>query len=241
MRRGPLTALESPPVANGGNESRPILDDELAEPAARRGYLHGGESRERPRLSLAGVQHKCPVLLRGRRYHLPVRDAPSTHILKFEVADVRNVPAYETFTTALGKAAGLEVVDVELREVRGRRYVEIARFDRVAESGGIQRLRQKDFCQALGFGPERKYEADGGPSLADCVGLLRDTVADPVIDIERLLNWQTFNWLAGNSDGHAKNLAAALGRDDSARALLRLGLHANNSATRPPVGYGHRW
>ena len=39
------------------------------------------------------------------------------------------------------------------------------------------------------------------------MGLLRDTVADPVIDIERLLSWQAFNWLAGNSDGHAKNLA----------------------------------
>ena len=69
------------------------------------------------------------------------------------------------------------------------------------------RLHQEDYCQALGFGHERKYEADGGPSIADCVRLLRDTVADPVIDIERLMNWQAFNWLAGNSDGHAKNLA----------------------------------
>jgi len=202
-----LTALDSPPVANGGNEYRPMLDDELADLAARRGDLHGDESRERPRLSLAGAQHKCPVLLRDGQYFLPVKDAPSTHILKFEVADFRNVPAYETFTTALAKAVGLEAADVELREVGGRRYVEVARFDRVAEYGGIRRLHQEDFCQALGLGSERKYESDGGPSLADCVRLLRDTVTDPVIDIERLLNWQAFNWLAGNSDGHAKNLA----------------------------------
>ena len=147
------------------------------------------------------------VLLRGGRYYLPVRDAPSSHILKFEVADFRNVPVYETFTTALARAVGLEAVDVELREARGRLYVEVARFDRVEESGGIRRLHQEDFCQALEFGRERKYEADGGPSLADCVRLLRDTVADPVIDIERLMTWQAFNWLAGNSDGHAKNLA----------------------------------
>ena len=202
-----LTSLESPPVAEGGNEYRPIPDDELAGLAARRGYVHSDPSRERPRLSLAGAQHKCPVLLRGGRYYLPVRDAPSSHILKFEVADVRNVPAYETFTTALARAVGLGAVDVELREVRGRRYVEVARFDRVMDPGGIRRLHQEDFCQALGFSPERKYEADGGPSLADCVRLLRDTVADPVIDIERLMTWQAFNWLAGNSDGHAKNLA----------------------------------
>ena len=202
-----LTPLESPPVAEGVNEYRPIPGDELADLAAWRGYVDSDPSREHPRLSLAGAQHKCPVLLRGGRYYLPVRDAPSSHILKFEVADFRNVPAYETFTTALARAVGLEAVDVELREARGRRFVEVARFDRVMDPGGIERLHQEDFCQALGFGPERKYEADGGPSLADCVRLLRDTVADPVIDIERLLRWQAFNWLAGNSDGHAKNLA----------------------------------
>ena len=28
-----------------------------------------------------------------------------------------------------------------------------------------------------------------------------------MIDIERLMAWQAFNWLAGNADGHAKNLA----------------------------------
>ena len=81
----------------------------------------------------------------------------------------------ETFTTALAKAVGVAAVDVQLHEIRGRHYVEITRFDRVAESGDIQRLHQEDFCQALGFGPDRKYEADGGPSLADCVGLFART------------------------------------------------------------------
>ena len=203
-----LSTSESPPVAVDAERYRAIPDDELANLAARRGFDSGDEPRERPRISLAGAQHKCPVRVRDGRYYLPLGDAASTHILKFEVADFRNVPAYETFTTALAAAAGLETADVELRHVRRRHYVEISRFDRVAHSDGtIRRLHQEDFCQALGFGHERKYEADGGPSLADCVRLLRDTVADPVIDIERLMNWQAFNWLAGNSDGHAKNLA----------------------------------
>ena len=203
-----VSTSESPSAANAIGRYRALQEDELAELAARRGYVHADQSGERPRLSLAGAQHKCPVRVQGGTYLLPVNDAPSTHILKFEVADFRNVPAYETFTTALAKAVGLEVADVALRTAGGRHFVEITRFDRVAESDGrVTRLHQEDLCQALGFGHERKYEADGGPSLADCVRLLRDTVADPVIDVERLMNWQAFNWLAGNSDGHAKNLA----------------------------------
>lgn len=202
-----LSASESPPVAGQLGGYRALPDDELADLAARRGYVRADESGARPRLSLAGAQHKCPVLVRDGAYFLPVDAAPSTHILKFEIADFRNVPAYETFTTALAKAVGLETVAVELRGVGGRHFVEIARFDRAESDGGVARLHQEDFCQALGFGHERKYEADGGPSLADCVRLLRNTVADPVVDIERLMNWQAFNWLAGNSDGHAKNLA----------------------------------
>lgn len=195
-------------VAHAVGRYRALPEGEVADLAARRGYVHPDRSGARPRLSLAGAQHKCPVLVRGGAYFLPVNDAPSTHILKFEVADFRNVPAYETFTTALAKAVGLEVVDVELRTAGGRHYVEITRFDRVVKSDGrVSRLHQEDFCQALGFGYERKYEADGGPSLSDCVRLLRDTVVDPVIDIERLMVWQAFNWLAGNADGHAKNLA----------------------------------
>ncbi len=197
-----------PPVADSADRYRALDENELAELAARRGYAHRDGSGHWPRLSLAGAQHKCPVLLRDDRYFLPANDAPSSHILKFEVADFRNVPAYETFTMALAKAVDLPIVEAEMCVVGGRHFVRIARFDRIAEDdGSIRRLHQEDFCQALGFGHERKYEADGGPSIAEGVRLLRDTVTDPVIDIERLMNWQAFNWLAGNSDGHAKNLA----------------------------------
>ena len=197
-----------PSGADSADRYRAITEDDLAKLAARRGYVRLEATGDWPRLSLAGAQHKCPVLLRDDRYFLPVNDAPSSHILKFEIADFRNVPAYETFTTLLAEAVGLAPVDVELCEVDGRHYAQVARFDRVADDDGrIRRLHQEDFCQALGCGHERKYEADGGPSLADCVRLLRDTVTDPVIDIERLMKWQAFNWLAGNSDGHAKNLA----------------------------------
>ncbi len=37
--------------------------------------------------------------------------------------------------------------------------------------------------------------------------MLRDVSSDPATDLAHLLRWQIFNVLAGNSDGHAKNLS----------------------------------
>ena len=128
--------------------------------------------------------------------------------LKFELSDYRHLPAYETFTTLLAGAIGLPVVDIRLRSIAETRFALIERYDRqMSESGEIARLHQEDFCQALGFGHERKYQEDGGPTFADCCRLIRDVSSDPANDLRHLLRWQIFNVLAGNSDGHAKNLS----------------------------------
>jgi len=184
-------------------------DEELARLAARRGRIYtAGSLGERPRLSLAGAQNKCPLLLCDDRYWLPQGEAPSSHILKFELADYRHVPAYETFTMMLAAAVGLPVVDIRLRGIEGHRFAEIHRYDRIQdESGEVRRLHQEDFCQALGHGHEHKYQEHGGPGFADCYRLVQAVSSEPAIDAQHLLRWQVFNVLAGNSDGHAKNLA----------------------------------
>ena len=188
---------------------RPLSDEDLAQLATRRGRIYSaGPSNEPPRLSLAGAQNKCPVLLRDGRYLLPQGEAPSSHILKFELADYRHVPAYETFTMHLAGAVGLPVVEIYLRSSADKRFTEIGRYDRVFDSHGeAQRLHQEDFCQALGYGHEHKYQEHGGPSFAQCYRLLQDVSSEPALDAQHLLRWQVFNVLAGNSDGHAKNLA----------------------------------
>jgi len=159
-------------------------------------------------LSLAGTQDKCPVLLRDDRYFLPQREAPSSHILKFELADYRHLPAYETFTTQLAGSVGLPAVDITLRAIGQTRYAQIARYDREwDERGEVQRLHQEDFCQALGYGHEKKYQEHGGPSFAQCYRLVQEACSEPALDAQDLLRWQIFNVLAGNSDGHAMNLS----------------------------------
>ena len=185
-----------------------VSDEELANLVARRGQVYTWIAHERPRLSLAGAQNKCPILLKDDDYWLPRKESPSSHILKFELSDYRHLPAYETFTTLLAKAIGLPVVDIQLCSIADTHYALIERYDRhPLENGQIMRLHQEDFCQALGFGHERKYQEDGGPTFADCYQLVQDVSIDPANDVQHLLRWQAFNVLAGNSDGHAKNLS----------------------------------
>ncbi|MEA1891036.1 MAG: type II toxin-antitoxin system HipA family toxin [Pseudomonadota bacterium] len=206
---GALSILQVERNPSEDRSYRPLPDKELARLIARRGQIYATWPEDkRPRLSLAGAQDKCPVLIRDGHYFLPEGEAPSSHILKFELTDYRHLPAYETFTSHLAKQIGLPVVDIELHSIEKRFYAQIERYDRVwDERGEIQRLHQEDFCQALGYGHEKKYQDSGGPTFADCYRLLQDASTDPAIDTQNLLRWQIFNVLAGNSDGHAKNLS----------------------------------
>jgi serine/threonine-protein kinase HipA len=216
---GALSILPADQQPSAKRQYRPLTEKDLADLAARRGRFYAAwPADERPRLSLAGAQDKCPVLVRDDRYFLPQREAPSSHILKFELTDYRHLPAYETFTTGLAAAIGLPVVDITLRTIGQARYAQIARYDRQwDERGEVRRLHQEDFCQALGYGHEKKYQEHGGPSFAQCYRLVRDVSSEPAIDAQYLLRWQIFNVLAGNSDGHAKNLALLHLPDDATR------------------------
>ena len=205
---GALSIFPEQQEPSAEHSYRPINDEELTDLVSQRGqpYLWSGDKR--PRSSLAGAQNKFPILVREERYLLPQGESPSSHILKFEVAGYRNVPAYETFTTLLAGAAGLPVVDIQIESINNTRYTITKRYDRfLGDDGNVARTHQEDFCQALGYSHEKKYQEDGGPSFAQCFGMLRDVSSDPATDLPHLLRWQIFNVLAGNSDGHTKNLS----------------------------------
>jgi serine/threonine-protein kinase HipA len=59
----------------------------------------------------------------------------------------------------------------------------------------------------LGVDPERKYEADGGPGLKECAAVIRQHSSRPAEDLIRFIRWVGFNYLIGNADAHAKNVA----------------------------------
>lgn len=187
-------------------ELRELTDDELArvvEELPRRPLLAGDAG---VRLSLAGAQDKLPVAVQNGRICIPLDDTPSTHILKPEPERFPGLAANELFCLKLAAAVGLSVPSAEIVIAGQKPCLLVARYDRETDENGLTvRIHQEDFCQALGFPPERKYQQEGGPLLRDCIQLLRDCSTAPVLDIRNLIDGLIFNTLIGNADAHGKN------------------------------------
>ena len=182
--------------------SEPELRQIIAE-LPRRPLMVG---RDGLRLSLAGAQDKLPVIVHNNRICLPLGGTPSTHILKPEPDRFPGLAANEIFCMTLAQAVGLNTSNTEYRPIGKKSCILVQRYDRATdEDGSTTRLHQEDFCQALGFPPERKYQAEGGPMLNDCISLLRDWSTAPVLDIPSFINGLIFNVLIGNADAHGKN------------------------------------
>jgi serine/threonine-protein kinase HipA len=159
------------------------------------------------RLSLAGAQNKLPVYMEGDRIFIASGNAPSSHILKPPIKDLEDTVGNEAFCMMLAQSMGLSVPLVTIRRGLDRLFI-ITRYDRSrGKNGRMVRLHQEDFCQALGFLPDQKYEVEGGPSLQQCFALLQGESIRPAADRMALLRWTIFNFLIGNADAHAKNLS----------------------------------
>jgi serine/threonine-protein kinase HipA len=178
------------------------------------------------RLSLAGAQDKVAVRMEHGEVYLPLGGAPSTHILKPAVERFEGVVFNEALCMKLAAESGLPAASVETMNVNGMDYLLVERYDRIHNEGPdaarvVERLHQEDFCQAQGMVSERKYQKEGGPSLKQCFGLLREVSSTPVIDLTHLLEAVIYNYLVGNNDAHGKNFS-----------LLYRGVGTENQETR---------
>lgn len=168
-------------------------------------------SEEGAHFSLAGAQDKLAVIYDNNELFLPGSDTPSTHILK---TPVYNQEAWDSvyneyFCMKLASRCGLDVPEVKVIKGKNPLYL-VKRFDRERIGKNFIRLHQQDFCQALGLTSQKKYEAQGGPNLVACYGLIQDYSADVFTDIQKFLNWFLFNFVLGNNDTHGKNVSFLL-------------------------------
>jgi len=175
------------------------------------------EGDNAPRLSLAGAQDKTPVKYQDGKFYIPLGNSISTHILKYRLRDVNHVPAYETITMWTAEELKLEVCEINYFTHGDESFTLSKRYDRVHPDNKLTRLHQEDFCQASGRSSGSKYEHEGGPSFAECLTLIREHSTQPLKDIPRLIQWQVFNYLVGNSDAHAKNLSFLYDLDNTTR------------------------
>ncbi len=115
----------------------------------------------------------------------------------------------------LARTVGLNVPSVSIRTVGTKPCIVVQRYDRTVDvDGAVTRVHQEDFCQALGFPPERKYQQEGGPLLRDCIHLLREWSTVPALDIRDFLDGLIFNVLIGNADAHGKNYSILYWKGD---------------------------
>jgi serine/threonine-protein kinase HipA len=179
---------------------------------------------EKVRLSLAGAQNKIAVYVstgtgaprdavftaRGMLM-VPEDGAASSHILKPNIqpdSDYPDSANNEALCLALAGGCELPAAHGELFESCGQRVLLVERYDREPDnSGRMRRLHQLDFCQLAGFLPDIKYEDQGGPTFATVFDLIRKHSAVPSRDLLAAVDWVIFNYLVGNADAHAKNLA----------------------------------
>jgi serine/threonine-protein kinase HipA len=201
-----------PPFASAPDPewlSEPQLASLLAELPSRP-LLAGPEDDEGVRLSLAGTRDKLPILLQGDRIGITRGRPPSTHIVKVPPRELAGFVANEAYCMALAREVGLSVAAAAPVRADGFEALFVERYDRVQSGSEVRRIHQEDFCQASGRPPEMKYEAEGGPGVADCAALVREYVAAPGTSLLRFLDALLFNFLIGNADAHSKNYSLLL-------------------------------
>lgn len=160
------------------------------------------------RMSLAGAQHKLPIVYELDRFFEPVGSAISMHILKPDHPDREDFPcsvANEWFCMTLAREVGLVVPDVFVFHIPESIYV-VERFDRMYSSDATtepMRLHMLDGCQLLGLSSYSKYDECTLDNLLQIIAACRKKLVTRIT----LFQWLVFNYLIGNGDAHLKNLS----------------------------------
>lgn len=161
------------------------------------------------KLSLAGAQDKLPVYFKDNQFYLPKNSgSATTHIIKPINAGFIDIPRNEAFCMELAQQSGFPVPDSKIVKIDGHELFVVDRYDRQVFNKEIVRIHQEDFCQAMGYPAERKYQESGGPGFAECRKLIDEYLSNEGA-ANRLLfiRMMIFNYIIGNHDAHGKNFS----------------------------------
>ena len=169
-------------------------------------------------ISIAGAQEKTALLWHENQWCLPLGATPTSHIFKLPIGfidhaqiDLRESVENEWLCLQVLSAFGLPVNQAEIKNFEDVKVLVVKRFDRRWSKDGkwLMRLPQEDMCQSLGKPSALKYESDGGPGIADIMGVLQGGVQAKV-DRENFMKSTFLFWMLGAIDGHAKNFSVFL-------------------------------
>ncbi len=179
--------------------------------------MEGADMEDDFRLSIAGAQEKTALLKVGDQWCRPQGATPTTHIFKPPIGitpgrnlDMRQSVENEWLCNKILHALKLPAANCEMADFGAKRVLVIERFDRqMTAQGWIARLPQEDLCQSNGVASDSKYEQNGGPGVADCLGVLKGG-ENFQRDGRTFLCAQLLFWFLGAIDGHAKNFSIFL-------------------------------
>lgn len=201
----------------GATDFRPVGLEELQERIARRQQVSIINWDGKPRLSVAGVQDKLPILIKPTgEMGFGEGELASTHILKFGREPALHMAINELFCMLLARRVMLPAAKAFL-ERWGEPVLRVERFDRKWKDEKVDRLHLIDGCQLLDLPPIYKYERPfgkhgeaarirSGASLAKLFEAC-NYCRIPAQARRDLLNWVLFQLLIENSDAHAKNIS----------------------------------
>lgn len=158
--------------------------------------------------SLGGQQEKFALASVGGVWHEARGGAATTHILKPGIKALHHQALVEHVTMAAAASLDVDIAGNRLMRFEDQWAIVVKRFDRFpGDEGAVLRLHQEDFCQALGRLPDRKYEARGGPTLADMVRIVGQQSSHRDDDLLALADFLIINVVAAAPDGHSKNIS----------------------------------
>lgn len=163
---------------------------------------------------LAGVQGKIALArMTDGRFALPKPglNVPTTHILKVpRPGDMTTVDQEHLLMRIMADLQPHPVAETSVLGDGDLRGLLVTRFDRIIDGNHVRRVHQEDFAQALGFGPQLKYERNGTPDRrfdATAIRSVLEQTAIPGRARQAFLEVTWLNLLLGNTDNHAKNHA----------------------------------
>ena len=218
-----IGAIQVAPEGAARPDVKRIDGDRLDEAGIERELDHAlGAAPERMgqegfRISLAGAQEKTALLRVGRHWLRPTGATPTTHILKLPLGtfpqgiDMSLSVENEWLCAQLLRAYGVPVSNCWIERFGRYKVLVVERFDRQFAAGGrwIMRIPQEDFCQVTATAREDRYEADGGPGIAQIMDLLLGSI-DADADRMDFFRTQILFWMLCAIDGHAKNFSIFL-------------------------------
>lgn len=201
--RLPMRESRVEPISEADIAAR-LLAVNLGQPVAGRGE----------RWSVAGQQGKLALHQdRTGAWGRAIGGFPTTHIIKPGIAFagrdvIQDQALTEHLTLSTARMLGIPAVETRFHEFNDVPAIIVKRYDRVWVDGVVERVHQEDLCQALGFGPEQKYEDQGGPGVASVASFLDEIAEGPEESLSFRFSFASmviFNHLTGSPDAHAKN------------------------------------